>query len=151
MQKVFLLRAALDNLWRVRQDFSLNVYFQPNEVPPYMVTHQRYDYSQLESIFEETDLLLAPSIWYETFGYTVLEALSFGTPVLISGSVGARDLIPADCGIVLDGITAEAMTKVLSELKISDLRSMNENILQSFIPPNMQDMSKVIQDRCYRK
>ena len=147
----FLLRAALDKLWHVRQDFSLNVYFQPDEVPPYMSIHQRYDYSQLESIFEETDLLLAPSIWYETFGYTVLEALSFGTPVLVSGSVGARDLIPPGCGIVLEGITAEAMTKVLAELKISDLRNMNDNILQSFTPPTMQDMSRAIQERCYRK
>lgn len=147
----FLLRAALDELWNIRQDFTLNVYFQADEVPPYMIIHKRYDYSQLESIFEETDLLIAPSIWYETFGYTVLEALSFGTPVLVSGSVGGRDVIPSGCGIVLEEITAEAITKVLLELKVSELRKMNENILKSFVPPTMCDMSRAIQERCYKK
>lgn len=145
------MKAALDDLWRIRQDFSLNLYFQPDEVSPYMRIHQRYDYSQLESVFEETDLLIAPSIWYETFGYTVLEALSFGTPVLVSGSVGARDVIPPGGGIVLEGITAETMTQTLSMLTIDDLRSMNEKILHCFVPPTMRDMSKEIRERCYRK
>ena len=30
---------------------------------------------------DETDIMVAPSIWYETFGFTVLEALSYGVPV----------------------------------------------------------------------
>lgn len=116
-----------------------------------MRVHSRYDYSQLSKIFDETDLLIVPSIWYETFGYTVLEALSFGTPVLVSGSVGAREVIPPGCGIVVEGITADKMMQTLSDLNVSDLRNMNENILRSFISPTMQDMSRAIRERCYRK
>ena len=141
----------MDELWNIRNDFSLNVYFQPDKVSPYMRIHRQYDYSQLESIFDETDLLIAPSIWYETFGYTVLEALSFGTPVLVSSSVGARDVIPPGGGIVLEGITVNTMVQALSKLKVSDLRNMNERILQCFVPPTMRDMSRAIQEHCYRK
>ena len=33
-----------------------------------------------------------PSIWYETFGLVVLEALSYGTPVIVSDRVGSSIL-----------------------------------------------------------
>ena len=61
-----------------------------------MNIHGRYSYDELEAIMDETDLLICPSVWYETFGYTVLEALSFGVPVLVSDTVGAKDIIPDD-------------------------------------------------------
>ncbi len=44
-------------------------------------------------IFEETDVLIMPSVWNETFGFTVLEALSHGVPVIVSKNVGAKDLL----------------------------------------------------------
>ena len=59
------------------------------------ITHRQngYPYSQLKEIFDNTDLLIVPSQWYETFGFTVLETLSFGLPVLVSDKVGAKNLI----------------------------------------------------------
>ena len=60
---------------------------------PYMNAHERYNYDDLQTIFENTDVLIAPSILYETFGFTVLEALSYGVPVIISGNVGAKDIL----------------------------------------------------------
>ena len=50
-------------------------------------------HSQLKEIFDNTDLLVVPSQWYETFGFTVLEALSYGVPVIVSDKVGAGDLV----------------------------------------------------------
>ena len=53
----------------------------------------RYSYSELDIIFENTDVLIVPSIWNETFGFIALEALSYGVPVLVTEKVGSKDLI----------------------------------------------------------
>ncbi|MCR5737744.1 MAG: glycosyltransferase [Eubacterium sp.] len=89
-----ILREALDELWEEgNENFRLHIY--GNSVPKadYLTIHKQFDYSELEQIFETMDLLVAPSIWYETFGFTVLEALSFGVPVLVSNRVGCKDLL----------------------------------------------------------
>jgi glycosyltransferase involved in cell wall biosynthesis len=40
-----------------------------------------------------TDILLAPSLWYEPFGIVVLEAMAFGIPVVGSSLGGMADVI----------------------------------------------------------
>ena len=47
----------------------------------------------LEEVYGNTDLVVVPSIWDETFSFVTLEALSFGTPVLVSNHVGAKDIV----------------------------------------------------------
>lgn len=48
---------------------------------------------QEEVIWENTDLLLVPSQWPETFGFAVLEALAREIPVICSDLVGASYLL----------------------------------------------------------
>ena len=93
----FLIQ-VLDDLWKQGvQNFELHIYTATNVERPY-ITHRQdgYPYSQLEEIFDHTDLLVVPSVWYETFGFTVLEALSYGVPVLVSENVGAKDVLGKD-------------------------------------------------------
>lgn len=42
------------------------------------------------------DILIVPSLWHETFGFVVLEALLQGTPCLVSDLVGSKDLLPPE-------------------------------------------------------
>ena len=89
------LIGVLDRLWEKKtQNFELHLYSETPVNRPY-ITHKQngYPYSQLEEIFDTTDLLVVPSQWYETFGFTVLEALSYGVPVYVSDMVGAQDLV----------------------------------------------------------
>lgn len=89
------LIGVLDELWiQGPNTFELHIFSQTNVERKY-ITHRQngYPYGQLEEIFDDTDLLVVPSQWYETFGFTVLEALSFGLPVLVSAKVGAKNLI----------------------------------------------------------
>ena len=91
----YYLLEVLDDLWEQGvRSFELHIYTATNEQRPY-ISHQQegYPYSQLEDIFDNTDMLVVPSLWYETFGFTVLEALSYGVPVLVSDNVGAKDII----------------------------------------------------------
>ena len=91
----YYLLSTLDELWkRGIRNFELHLYEMTTERRSY-ITHQQegYPYSQLEEIFADTDLLVVPSLWYETFGFTVLEALCYGVPVLVSKTVGAGALL----------------------------------------------------------
>lgn len=77
-------------------EIILNTYGDTNpsiETSKNMTINGRYIYSDLKTIFENTDMLIVPSICNETFGFITLEALSYGVPVLISNTVGAKDLI----------------------------------------------------------
>lgn len=146
----FLLKKALDKLWKENQQFLLNIFFEPETKSPYMVSHGRYRYSDLEGIFEKTDVLIAPSIWYETFGYTVLEALSYGVPVIVSDNVGAKDIISKKCGIIVNNINSENLYITIKNLTAAQLSNMNKNIINSGSIITLQDMTAEIMDKCYQ-
>lgn len=99
------LIGVLDRIWdEGTRSFELHLYSETPVSRPY-ITHKQngYPYSQLEEIFDDTDLLAVPSQWYETFGFTVLEALSYGVPVMITDKVGAKDLVAVNgCGFVVN-------------------------------------------------
>lgn len=144
-----LLRLALDKLWNVQQKFFLDVHFEPMEPAPYIKSHKRYSYAELEKIFDETDILVAPSIWYETFGFTVLEALSYGVPVIISGNVGAKDILVQGAGTVIENIDAQKLFTALQNITLDKLRAMNEIIVEKQSIMQIEEMSRQIETSCY--
>lgn len=146
----YLLRDALDMLWEKNRDFQLDINFDPAEKRPYMVCHGRYGYHELKAIFEESDILVCPSIWFETFGYTVLEALSFGVPVIISDSVGAKDILADDAGIIIDDITAAKLCETLNGITAEKLKEMNRAIVDRQKITTIESMSKSIMEEVYR-
>lgn len=86
---------VLDELWKTESNkFELHIFSETN-IERIYITHKQagYRYQQLAEIFNETDLVVVPSQWYETFGFNVLEALSYGVPVLVTNNVGAKDLV----------------------------------------------------------
>lgn len=56
-------------------------------------SHGRFLPQNISIVFEKIDILVVPSICYETFGLVVIEALSYGNPVIISDRVGAGLLV----------------------------------------------------------
>lgn len=144
-----LLKSALDKLWNVQQKFLLDVHFETMEPVPYIKSHERYSYAELEKIFDETDVLVAPSIWYETFGFTVLEALSYGVPVIISGNVGAKDILVQGAGVVIENIDAQKLFTTLQNLTPDKLKAMNEIIVDKQAIMQIEDMSRQIETSCY--
>lgn len=59
--------------------------------------------SEVRSRMAQAQCLIMPSIWYETFGLTIIEAFSVGTPVLASRLGAMAELI--DAGVT--GLTFE--------------------------------------------
>lgn len=145
----FLLKAALDKLWSKQQNFCLDVHFTPTKMSPYIKIHDRYSYAELEKIFDETDVMVAPSVWYETFGFTVLEALSYGVPVVISGNVGAKDILTEEAGIVIEDISIQKLCEVLQNITQTKLQTMNKIIVEKQSIMEIADMTKRIEKECY--
>lgn len=89
--------------------------------------HGKYSYEQMQSIFDETDLLIIPSIWKETFGFIGLEALSHGVPLMVTSNAGIKDLIePNVTGIVYEDLLRDLQRLLKEPLFISE---MNKNIV----------------------
>ena len=144
-----LLKNALDELWKTRQDFVLDIHFEPVESAPYIRSHERFGYDELDKIFDETDVLIAPSIWYETFGFTVLEALSYGVPVIISGTVGSKDILADGAGIVIDDIDEQKIIDAVNSLNKDRLTKMNKAVIERQDIMTVSEMSQRILNECY--
>lgn len=146
----YVLRQALDELWKERQDFSLYLPFYPQDPAEYELPHGRYSYQDLEGILKETDVVIVPSIGYETFGYTLLEAMSFSVPVIASDFVGAKDVIPQGGGLVVPNNDPKALKDAIRALTPEKLRGMND-VLQKTEFLTLKEMSRKISEVCYQK
>lgn len=146
----FVLREALDALWEKRQDFCLHLFFQPPDVPAYGVVHDRYTYDQLPDIFDQTDAALIPSVLYETFGYTALEAFSFGVPTIVTDHVGAKDVLPDGGCITVPANDADRLREAIDTLTPDRLTAMNKAILHADAPMTVHRLQEVIMQQCYQ-
>lgn len=128
-----LLKEALDELWEMGEhDFELKVYSPVLKSSPYMkIFENGFKEEQLQDIMKETDILVAPSIWYETFGFTVLEALSYGVPVIVSNHVGAKDIISTG------GIMVEAGEKASLQAAFMSLTKERQTKLRRNVQENV--------------
>ena len=146
-----ILIQALDVLHQNGNDnFKLYNYSLSGKSKPYLYEKDGFAQNELSEIFDNTDVLIAPSIWYETFGFTVLEALSFGVPVIISANMGVKDILPQDCGIVIDNIDEIKLAEVINNLNAEEMRKMNENILTNMHIVTVADMWRMIEQKCYQ-
>ena len=145
----FLLQHTLDKLWEEKQNFSLDIHFVPLRKSPYMNINERYSYSEFDAIFDKSDVVVVPSIWYETFGFTVLEALSYGVPVIVSGTVGAKEILESGGGIIVDNISESNLYEIFERLDLKKLKKMNEQIVKKQKIESISEMEKLIRETCY--
>lgn len=75
---------------------------------------------QMNSFYSSTDILIMPSLWHETFGFAVLEALCKGIICIASENVGSSDLLPSN--LVFNDKT-DLIQKIESFLSNPDLIS----------------------------
>lgn len=140
-----LFKNACDALWQSGQyKFEAHIFVQIDNPPPYMVCHNPYSYEELPDVMDSIDILVAPSEWEETFGFTVLEALSYGIPVIVSNKVGAKDLVvEGKNGYTIKGNVQE-LKKCLMKLIERPLmiNEMNSYIVEKFKVKTMRYHAK---------
>ena len=112
----------------------------------------KFTSSQMLSIYESMDLLVVPSICYETFSLTTLEALQFGVPILVSSTVGAKDIIKKYAPqFVFE--TPDDLYEILKRLlkNRKELIEYNQKIVDSSWQWSLSQHAKNIEDIIYRK
>lgn len=143
----FELIKACDFLWNKHpESFELHIYADTACTKPYLWKHDAYQSDDLLDVMNTVDMVIVPSQWYETFGFTALEALSFGVPVLLTENVGAKELLEKDVTGLICGPSAEQIMQ--SMLSIVDspkkIENMSESILKKFKIKTMQFHAKEI-------
>ena len=146
------LKKAMDKLYEKYGDkFKLHVYSQAPKNIPYLEQHAPYNYSDLNAVMENVDVVIVPSIWHETFGFTVLEALSFGVPVIVSENVGAKDLIVQGRNGLIVGQEVKEILKSLSDFIENPklILEMNKYIVENQNIPTIQIHTQEIYNEIY--
>ncbi|MBR3614189.1 MAG: glycosyltransferase [Clostridia bacterium] len=144
----FFLKNVCEKIYCENKNFELHIFAQYNQELPYLKIHKPYKYNELEKVMEEFDILVVPSLWNETFGFTVLEALSFGKPVIVTNNVGSKDLIVQE----KNGFIVECDEYKL-EMKLKEIinnpqkiENMNNYIVNNISIKTMEEHVKEILD-----
>jgi len=110
--------------------------------------HERYSHDELNRVFDSMDVLVVPSRCMETFGMVVLEAISYGIPVLLTDKVGAKDVIQhcgEEIGIVVKDNGEDLLDSIFTICKDPEiLNRINRNIVNADIKLNYKDHVKTI-------
>lgn len=131
------LKNALDEIYKSGMtEFECHIYFNSRDVNcPYICRHAPYKEKDLESVFRNIDVAVVPSLCKETFSMVVLEALSYGVPVIVSSNVGAKELLEENPGMGMivslengEGNLRTALEKIYLDRNI--LSQMNRKVCE---------------------
>lgn len=116
----FVLKSAVEELVQEGFCVELDVYNDNVEDAGVVKRRGKYSADQLDNIYDCLDIIAVPSIWYETFSFIAIEAISSGMPCLLSDHVGAKDYIKkSKTGFIVKSGNKEELMKCFSDI-ISD-------------------------------
>ncbi|OGD86264.1 hypothetical protein A2164_03760 [Candidatus Curtissbacteria bacterium RBG_13_35_7] len=94
------------------------------------------DYHSLPILYRRVSLLIMPSIYPESFGRTALEAISFGTPVVVTNTGALPE-------IVNDKVTGRVVDVSVANLEDAILEVLeNEKVYRENIKKNYRKLKK---------
>lgn len=121
-----------------------------NDCP--LIHHRgKYKQDEIERIYEQTDLLIVPSIWKETFSLVTLEAISYGVPTLVSENVGAKDIIAQYNSFFIFKDKDDLYIKLKNLLQSNEeLIEFNKRIIEIPWKYSMEQHTKDIENLIYK-
>lgn len=85
----------------------------------------------INEYFQNIDCLICPSIWNEPMGRVVIEAYSYGVPVIANKVGGVQELIElGKTGFLFDINSSESLMSALSQYQKATYSSLVENCLK---------------------
>lgn len=146
----FTLKKALDKLYAEgRKEFTLTIYHEIENPESYMNVKPPYKYEYLDKVMNNADLIVVPHD--VSYGFIVLEALSYGVPVLVTKEVGAKDLIePGKTGIVCD-YSSDSIYEEIKKLldNPNDIEVMKASVKKEFRVNTIDKHTRELIDKIY--
>ena len=104
-------------LWKVGSDFTAEqkIFIYSHNLEDSITYLGKPDQSILVQIYNAADILLSPSI-YEGFGFTILEAMACGTPVITS-NVSSLPEVAGNAAILVEPMDVQAMSEAICHLQ----------------------------------
>lgn len=136
----FYLKKVCDEIYKERGNvFELHIFAKCQDKKEYLINHGTYEYKDLPGVMDKFDILVVPSLMNETFGLTVLEAMSYGIPAIVTKHVGAKDIISNRTnGIIIEPTSSDlknTLNEVISNNELID--KMNQKICEEFVVETM--------------
>lgn len=97
------------------EPFELCIVGYPKLNPPLKNIKYLGYFDDLREIYAAADFTIHPSV-YEPFGQIISESLACGTPVLVSSSVGAKEILNESSGVVVDSLDPNKWVETLKSL-----------------------------------
>lgn len=120
-----LLTTEFDNLELLVVDHSLSPDMEIRETwgTTPVIRRGKFPQDEVENLYAQIDVLLAPSTWPESYGLVTREALASGAWVVASdqGAIGS-DVTVGENGFVVDVSTNEGVKKALLEIDVDPER-----------------------------
>ena len=124
---------VLKELWEENERwFELNIFEDKISDYEFVNNHWRYSYENIDNAYSKIDVLVVPSLWNETFGLVVLEAISYGIPVIVTKNVGGMKIIEhSEFGKIINIDKEELKETILSLKDGKVIETYNDNILKA--------------------
>lgn len=110
-------------------------YIKENDLDKRIHLHGEVPNEQLPKIYNSCHVYVSVS-QYETFGVTVLEAMSCGLPILYTASGGPDELVREFTGLQIHERTIEGILEGLKEIKAKydryDAQKIRDHVIQNF-------------------
>lgn len=145
----WILRDAGEILYSKGYRFQISFYgdeFNFNtQRYPFCKDMGMFPHKALSDVMKTLDVMVVPSFWYETFGFSTLEAVANGVPVMVSNHAGSKDILqsismphefepkPGELAVLLDNYIRkpELLDKLQKEQqKLAPTFSMEKHVSQ---------------------
>ncbi|MCI5049818.1 MAG: glycosyltransferase family 4 protein [Rickettsiales bacterium] len=92
--------------------YEQKIYAQMDALDAQAIHHGFLPYAETLECFAKASIVVVPSMWDEPYGRTALEAIAHGCALVTSGRGGLAEIV-SDCGIVLEDVTPQHISKAL--------------------------------------
>ena len=120
---------------------------------PQIIFHGKADRAELPGIFNQTDVIVVPSLCYENSPTVIFESFSFGVPVLASSIEGVAELIrDNENGWTFEAGSAESLATKLRwcALNPDKIKLMRASALKSVEGLGLETYLDKLLNYCYR-
>lgn len=114
---------------------EIDIYLNKNKLDKIIYMHGEVPNDSLPGIYNQSHVYVSVSE-YETFGVTILEALSCGLPVLFTSSGGSDELVKDFAGLkveerTIEGI-AEGLQKIKEQFDSFDRQKIRDHVMNNY-------------------